>query len=170
MPRRYRLEALVPPTLLQATKRPHSGNTARPTNLDFRSMRGNPQKVASYSVTVTVAVMLGWILQWYGNVPTVSNVYEYVWPWLRCALCGPAGLPVPVTVCAVLSLLVQVTVVPFLTVIAAGENAKFSMVTLLVAAGVVVVLVLFGVVIFGMAVLWELLEVLGVGVVLWFWL
>jgi hypothetical protein len=58
-------------------------------------------------------------------------------------LSGPAltpleGLlsPVTVTVWAALSLLVQVTVVPFLTVMLAGLKAKFSMVTLLVALGV----------------------------------
>jgi len=38
-------------------------------------------------------------------------------------------------VCAVLSLLVQVTAVPFLTVIEAGVKAKFSIVTLLLVLG-----------------------------------
>ena len=42
----------------------------------------------------------------------------------------PLWLSVSLTVCVTLSLLVQVTVVPFLTVIEDGVNAKFWMVTL----------------------------------------
>lgn len=53
------------------------------------------------------------------------NVYEYDWPFPSMPLAGP---PVsPVTVCGALSLLVQVTVVPALTVRFAWPKEKFWM-------------------------------------------
>lgn len=47
-----------------------------------------------------------------------------------------SNIPVSlVTVCAVISLFVQVTVVPAVTVMAGGDKAKFSIVTALVDTG-----------------------------------
>lgn len=72
-------------------------------------------------------VIVGWSVQRYANVPAVSNVYEYVPPRESVSLAGPPLLPV--TVWLTLSLFVQVTVVPAVTVSVAGENADPLMLT-----------------------------------------
>jgi hypothetical protein len=75
------------------------------------------------AVTTTVPFMLGWIEQWYGNVPAAVNVCEN-------DFVGLMGLEshtfvLDVDVCAVRSPLVHVTVVPAATVIEGGLKAKF---------------------------------------------
>jgi len=86
-----------------------------------------------YGVTTTCATIEGWIEQWYAYVPAFLKVIENVpqleiWPLSKL----PASA---VTVC-VRPWFVQVTVVPALTVTASGLNAKSTIDTMLVAAGV----------------------------------
>ena len=76
--------------------------------------------VAAAPWTVTVPVIVGWIVQWYGNVPAVANVTAPVPP-------PPAMLPASqdassaVAVWACASEFVHVTVSPTFTVTLAGE-------------------------------------------------
>jgi hypothetical protein len=67
-----------------------------------------------------VPVIDGCTEQWYVYVPGFAKVKEYDWPVARSELAGPPLSPV--TVCATLSLLVQVTVVPTATVTLLGAN------------------------------------------------
>lgn len=86
-------------------------------------------------VTITVPTMFGWSAQKYGNSPASSNVWLNVCPGAHrglkfgeesnaLPLSGSSG-PVPdVTVCAVESLLVHVTVSPTLMFIGLGSKAS----------------------------------------------
>lgn len=77
-----------------------------------------------------LAVMLAWKLHVYGNVPGEENVKENVCPGFSV----PLSNAVPVTVCGMTSLFVHLTVVPALTVIGEGTNARFMIETCVTAA------------------------------------
>jgi hypothetical protein len=78
-------------------------------------------------------VIVEWGLQWNVYVPGVRKVNENDSP---CASAPESQVPVSdVHVCVVPSLFVARTVVPVLTVIDLGSNAKFSMVSAVAAAG-----------------------------------
>jgi hypothetical protein len=84
-------------------------------------------------LTTIVPFMLAWIPQTYEYVPGVANVRAYVAPVPSGAL---PVVPSPhFTLCVGASWLVQVTVVPDVTVRVAGANAKFWIVIALVVAG-----------------------------------
>src|SRR5690348_15310687 len=71
--------------------------------------------------------MVGWIEQWYLNVPAVVNVWLNVLPGETVLLSNDASSAV--TVWPVLSAFVQVTFVPTATDRLLGPNAKFWIVT-----------------------------------------
>ena len=77
-------------------------------------------------MTVTVAIINGWGAQWYGKLPAESNVYWNVWPcWSVPESKTPSASDV--TVCGVMSWLIQQTVVPTGTVTVSGSYAKLMM-------------------------------------------
>jgi hypothetical protein len=71
--------------------------------------------------TVIVPVICtGWIVQWYGNVPALLNVNQYMSP---CSMKPESKTPVSeVAVCVICPLFVQQTVVPTGTVTLAGSK------------------------------------------------
>ena len=85
------------------------------------------------ATTVTVPVIEEWMLQWYVKVPAASNAWLNVAPGARLPLSKEPSSAV--TVWAVLSWFVQVTVEPTGTLIEAGPNAKLLMVTAVADAG-----------------------------------
>jgi hypothetical protein len=85
-----------------------------------------------YYFTVMVAFMLGWIAQWYVNVPAVVNVCVKVAPVPSGSLLNE--LSSAVTVWLVESWFIHVTVVPTATSSVAGEKEKFWIVTAPAAA------------------------------------
>jgi hypothetical protein len=85
--------------------------------------------------TTTVPVMNGWISQWYANDPAARMVI------VREPLTKTPVSQVPlfaVEVCETLSLFVQVTVSPTLTVTLLGTNEKFLIDTAALAAAALV--------------------------------
>ena len=73
-------------------------------------------------------------------MPATEKTLEYLLPIVISPLSKPEESDV--TVCVILSLLVQVTFVPTGTVSVAGENDIFTILTALATGGVVVVLLL----------------------------
>jgi len=71
-------------------------------------------------------------------VPATENTLEYLLPIVISPLSKPVASDV--TVCVMLSLLVQVTVVPTVTVSVAGEKDILIILTVLATGGGVVVL------------------------------
>lgn len=69
---------------------------------------------AQPAMTLIVPVMDGWMLQWYGKLPTLLNVNENCWPVPRLPLSQTAVSLVEV--CVAPPVLVQRTVVPTFTV------------------------------------------------------
>jgi len=84
-----------------------------------------PPLVAVALTTMVPFIRDGWMLQWYGKEPSVAKVWLKVCPGCNWLLAKSAK----VTVCAVAPLLVHFTVVPGLTVVVAGWNAKSIMLT-----------------------------------------
>jgi hypothetical protein len=81
------------------------------------------------AVTITVPCMVEWTRQWYVKVPAVEKTCEYELPGLIQAPVGQLGLESnapesDVTLWITEPVLVQVTVVPAVTVIDAGEKPK----------------------------------------------
>jgi len=69
-----------------------------------------------------------WIVQWYTKVPADAKGY---WKVPLVAILPLSNKPVfEVTVCGVLSMFVQVTVVPVLIIIVSGTKAKFEILTI----------------------------------------
>lgn len=82
--------------------------------------------------------MLWWIVQTYGNVPAVLNVWVTDWPD-GSDISNDSGLSVLVTVCSVPELLLQVTGLPTATIMHEGLNAKSATATAWVAVAVAAV-------------------------------
>jgi hypothetical protein len=86
------------------------------------------------AATITVPVMLGWISQWYVNVPAASNVLAKLAPLLIVPESKTPAVS-EVTVCGMpASLCAQVTDSPTFTLTLPGANAKFAMETFAFAA------------------------------------
>jgi hypothetical protein len=75
------------------------------------------------------------MLQWYAKLPALENVLENVPPAAILPL--SKLLSSAVTVCAMLSLFVQVTVAPTVVVMEAGEKAIPAILTALAATGLI---------------------------------
>lgn len=76
--------------------------------------------------TTIVPRIDGWIVQWYWNEPLLVKVKLYVAPGGRAPLAGPPTLLKSSTMVWVAeSLLIQVTLPPFATVICDGVNIMF---------------------------------------------
>src|SRR6266496_3979540 len=89
-----------------------------------RRARTSRRAASAYPVTVSVAVIPGWIVHPYWMVPALVGVNENVWP-LPKSLDLKLAPDWAVTLWLVESSLVQVTFWPTLTVVAFGSKAMF---------------------------------------------